>query len=202
MTQQRTILNSSKCLGRHESVIIDKLVPFFKNLGYCVFPHSRFNIAWGNIISDIDLLAVKNNEITLVEVKSSKDNLGRAKKQLANIRDYVDYTFVATDYHPRKFPFRKAGWIYANERVEIMKKAQKINNTPTYFSVDGIPKKCLFRLCSVKHLKHKKTDTKRTLVNKLLYNNNLSFKKELQEIVTCNRQCDSDCPIWNFKQAQ
>ncbi len=96
------ILKSSKREGRHESVIIKKLAIFFENLGYQTIPHARFNIAWGNILSDVDLLVLKNDEIVAVEVKSSKDNLKRARKQIENIKDYVDYAYVATNYIPKK----------------------------------------------------------------------------------------------------
>lgn len=83
---ERSILKSSKRIGKYEAPIIKKLEPFFQNQGFQVVPHARFNISWGNIISDIDLLLIKENKVGIVEVKSSHDNLKRAKNKFQTLK--------------------------------------------------------------------------------------------------------------------
>ncbi len=196
MIKADNILKSSKREGRHESVIIKKLVVFFENLGYQTIPHARFNIAWGNILSDVDLLLLKNDEIVAVEVKSSKDNLKRARKQIENIKDYVDYAYVATNYIPRKFSLRNTGLIYVNGSVVILKSPKLLSDNPRLFSLDSLPKKCLCRWTKTKNQSYS-NKSKSELANQILNNSN-ELKSKVKEIVTCGLNCDHDCPIWNF----
>ena len=149
---ERSILKSSKRIGKYEATIIEKLEPFFQNQGFQVVPHARLNISWGNIISDIDLLLIKENKVGIVEVKSSHDNLKRAKKQISNIKDYVDFAYIATDFKPRKLPTQIAGWIFVKDEVTIMKYPQTISNEPSHYSVDSLPKKCLERYLEQKNM--------------------------------------------------
>jgi Holliday junction resolvase len=190
------ILKSSKHEGRHESVIIKKLVVFFENLGYHAVPHARFNIAWGNILSDVDLLLLKNDEIVAVEVKSSKDNLKRARKQIENIKDYVDYVYVATNYIPRKFSLRNAGLIYVNGSVVILKSSKLLGDSPRLYSLDSLPKKCLCRWAKTQnHIYSQKS--KLDLASQIIKDSD-EIKSKVKEIVTCGLDCDYGCPIWNF----
>lgn len=103
------VLLSSKREGAYEARIIRRLVPFFENMGFEAVPHARLNIAWGNIISDIDLLLIKDGTLGAVEVKSSRDNMRRAGRQIDGLRDFVGFVYVATDYTPRRFRFRTTG---------------------------------------------------------------------------------------------
>ena len=192
------VLLSSKREGIHEAKIIKRLIPFFKNKGFQVVPHARFNIAWGNILSDIDLLLIKDDMIGVVEVKSSKDNLKRAKKQIDNIKDYADFVYIATDYIPRKFQFPKVGLIYVGEYVAILKETKSFTNPTRLQSIDSIPKKCLCRISDVKQIKYQKNMSKFKLAEQILHNAQNEIKKELQQIVTCGLRCDTQCPIWNF----
>lgn len=192
------ILKSSKREGRHESIIIKKLVVFFENLGYQAIPHARFNIAWGNILSDVDLLLLKNNEIIAVEVKSSKDNLKRARKQIENIKDYVDYAYVATNYVPRKFSIRNTGLIYVNGHVVILKRPKLLNDGTRLFSLYSLPKKCLCRWTKIRNQSYSQK-SKSELANQIL-DNPVDVKSKVKEIVTCGLDCDYGCPIWNFEK--
>jgi len=191
------ILKSSKHEGRHESVIIKKLVVFFENLGYRAIPHARFNIAWGNILSDVDLLLLKNDEIILVEVKSSKDNLKRARRQIENVKDYVDYAYVATDYIPRKFSLRNAGLIYVNGNIVILKSPKLLSDNPRLFSLYSLPKKCLCRWTKIRNQSYSQK-SKSELANQIL--NSDALKPKVKEIVTCGLNCDHGCPIWDFEK--
>ncbi len=202
MTGGLNILRSSKRKGKHEVKIIIKLIPFFENKGYRVIPHARFNIAWGNILSDIDLLLIKDQHIGVVEVKSSKDNLSRATRQIDNIKDYVDFMYIATDYTPRKFLFKDVGLIIVNQHVQIIKTSEAFAEKPRLFSINSIPKKCLCRIFDVKKIKYSKNSSKSKLARQILNNSQNNLKKELQQIVTCGLECDTQCPIWTFKHKQ
>ena len=190
------ILRSSKREGRHESVIIRRLALFFEDLGYQTIPHARFNIAWGNILSDVDLLLLKNDEIIAVEVKSSKDNLKRAKRQIENIRDYVDYAYVATNYIPRKFSLRNAGLIYVNGNVVILKRPKHLSDAPKLYSLDSLPKKCLCRWAKAENQTYSNR-SKSDLAARILHDSD-GIKPKVKEIVTCGLDCDRGCPIWGF----
>jgi hypothetical protein len=200
MIQSNNILKSSKVEGKFEAPIIKKIVTYFEDLGYDALPHARFNVSWGNILSDIDVLIVKDNIVGLIEVKSSHDNLKRARKQIDNIKDYVDFVYVATDYIPRKFPFRKIGWLYVDKNVSEMKKPCFFTSQPKYLSVDWIPKKCLNRICSHKELTCSSNATKQVLVDNIVEKSNSNLKEELKEIVTCGLNCETHCPIWEFQK--
>jgi len=193
------VLKSSKREGRHESVIIKKLAVFFENLGYQAVPHARFNIAWGNILSDVDLLLLKNDEIVAVEVKSSKDNLKRARRQIENIKDYVDYAYVATNYVPRKFSLRNAGLIYVNGRVVILKSPKLLSDSPRFYSLDSLPKKCLCRWAKTENQSYS-NKSKSDLASHILNGSN-GIKSKVKEIVTCGLNCDHGCPIWSFDKS-
>lgn len=141
MIDHTKILKSRKRLGKHEKQIIETLSDYFEKIGYKVLPHSRFDIAWGSILSDIDLLLIKNDTLTLVEVKSSKDNLSRVKKQFEEIRDYVDYVYIATDYYPKKWPLDNTGRIVIKDGIiDFLKKPEKIEQIPTVNSIMSLKK--------------------------------------------------------------
>lgn len=179
-------------------MIIKKLVVFFESLGYQTIPHARFNIAWGNILSDVDLLLLKNDKIAAVEVKSSKDNLKRARKQIEHIKDYVDYAYVATNYIPRKFSLRNTGLIYVNGSVVILKRPKLLSDDPRLYSIDSLPKKCLCRWATTNTQSYS-NKPKSYLANHIL-NTSDGLKSKVKEIVTCGLNCDHGCPIWDFEK--
>ncbi len=196
---ERSILKSSKRIGKYEAPIIKKLEPFFQNQGFQVVPHARFNISWGNIISDIDLLLIKENKVGIVEVKSSHDNLKRAKKQISNIKDYVDFAYIATDFKPRKLPTPIAGWIFVKDEVTIMKHPRTINNEPSHFSVDSLPKKCLKRYLDQKNISSKGM-SKYEITNNIMSFPTKNLKEEVKSMATCGQECDTSCPISEFEK--
>lgn len=195
---QRTILKSSKRVGKYESVIIKKLEPFFQNQGFQVVPHARFNISWGNILSDIDLLLIKENKVGIIEVKSSHDNLKRAKKQILKIKDYVDFAYIATDFKPRKLPTPIAGWIFVKDEVTIMKHPRIIDNAPTRYSVESLPKKCLKLYLNQKNIPPKRM-SKYEITSNILSIFPENLKEEVKSMATCGQQCDTSCPIPEFE---
>lgn len=200
MIEQVNILKSSKKIGRHEEKIINQLESFFNDQGFHVASHARFNISWGNILSDIDLLVFKDNLLGVVEVKSSKDNLGRAQSQINKIKDYVDFVYVATDYLPKRFSIKNTGLIYVNGSVNIIKRAKLLKDKPNLYSMYSIPKKCLCRISEVKGMGTSKNQQKEEIARKLILQASYRTREELKEIVTCGLHCNTNCPIWNFEK--
>ena len=199
MMIQRTILKSSKKIGKYEAPIIKKLESFFQNQGFQVVPHARLNISWGNILSDIDLLLIKENKVGIVEVKSSHDNLKRAKKQISNIKDYVDFAYIATDFKPRKLPAPIAGWIFVKDEVTIMKNPRIINKEPSHYSVDSLPKKCLERYLNQKNISPKGM-SKYEITSNIMSLPTENLKEEVKSMATCGQECDTNCPIPEFEK--
>jgi len=198
MIKTLNILKSSKKVGIYEEVIIKKLIPFFKNQGYEVIPHARFNVSWGNILSDVDMLLIKDNKLTLIEVKSSKDHLERARNQIKKIQDFVDFVYIATDYHPRKWTFRNVGLLVVNGKIDIIKTPKLIEKKPKLESVNWLQKKCLSRMIEEQGEKVTKLN-KMELSCKIIKNSNQkSLKNEIKEVVTCGLDCEYGCPIWEF----
>ena len=190
-------LTSCKKIGKYEHVIMQKLMSFFTNEKYYAIPHVRLNISWGSIISDIDMLLIKDDTIGIIEIKSSHDHLQNAKRQILNIVDYVDFAYIATDFKPRKLPISLAGWIYVHDEVVIKKHPKPISKTPSAHSVNSLPKKCLKR-----YLKHKGNlpngITKYELTNNIMSHCTKNLKNEVKTMATCGQECDTNCPIWNF----
>lgn len=184
--QPTNILTSTKREGRYEKSIIHKLKIFFENQDFHVIPHARFNIAWGSMLSDLDLLLIKDNMLTLVEVKSSKDNIGRVKKQFHSIQDYVDYYYIATDFLPKKIPLQDAGWILVTENIEIKNNPKKLERFPTLDSVLLLKKQSLHPLLGISESEAKQF-SKYELAYKITQKSDKSHLKDsLKAIVTCN----------------
>ncbi len=196
---ERSILRSSKRIGKYEAPIIKKLEPFFQNQGFQVVPHARLNISWGNIISDIDLLLIKEKKVGIVEVKSSHDNLKRAKKQISNIKDYVDFAYIATDFKPRKLPTPIAGWIFVKDEVTIMKQPRTFHNEPSHYSVNSLPKKCLERYLNQKNISSKGM-SKYEITHNIMSLSTKNLKEEVKSMATCGQECETNCPISEFEK--
>jgi hypothetical protein len=138
---------SSKLLGAHEKPILDSLTTHFQGLGYQAVPHVRFDLAWGAIISDLDLLLEKRGWITAIEVKSSHDRLGKARKQLQRISDYIDFAYVATERLPRKWDDPKIGVIHVTgSNVRFLKEAQRLTQKPRLGSLLALRKVSLLEI--------------------------------------------------------
>ena len=180
------ILTSTKREGKYEKSIIEKLKLFFEDQDYDVIPHARFNVAWGSMLSDLDLLLIKDNILTLVEVKSSRDNIQRVKKQFQSIQDYVDYYYVATDFFPKKIPIRNAGWILVNDSVEIKHNAKKLERSPTLESVLSLKKQSLHFLLGLSEYEAKQFSKYELACKVRAKTKNHHLKNNLKAIVTCS----------------
>lgn len=192
----RNIHKSTKRLGKYEEKIIKTLTEYFSVRGYEVIPHSSLNIAWGSVLSDIDLMLLKNQLLTYVEVKSSRDNLARAEQQIDRIMDYIDYAYVATDKHAPRFEISKVGLIKVEEQtVTILKKAKKFTTKPRFYSVATLKKKCLSRFFGTDD-RHMIPVRKYRLAQHVCTRNDCKLTRDvLQEIVTCGGLCSTNCPI-------
>lgn len=164
--------------------------------GYEVIPHSSLNIAWGSVLSDVDVMLLRDQLLTYIEVKSSKDNLARAEQQIDRIMDYIDYAYVATDKYTAKFEMDKVGLIHVQEQtVTILKKAKKFTNKPRFYSVATLKKKCLSRFFG-KDDRHIIPVKKYRLAQHVYARNDCKLTRDvLQEIVTCGDLCSTNCPI-------
>ena len=194
MVLGQNIAKSTKRMGRYEEKIIESLKKHFLLKGYEVIPHSSLNIAWGSIISDIDVLLLKNQTLTCIEVKSSRDNLARAKQQIDRLMDYVDYAFVATDKQIKSLDVPNVGLLHVEgESITVLKRAKKFSSEPRFYSMVALKKKCIAKFFGTK-------DSHIMIVNKYELAQAVYFKRNcsrecLKEIVTCAGICNVKCPI-------
>jgi hypothetical protein len=190
------INTSTKCVGKHEEQIIQRLAEHFRNENYEVIPHARFNIAWGIIISDIDLLLLKEQLLIYVEVKSQNDNLKKALKQVERVKDFVDYAYVATDKVVTNWNAPHAGLISIDgDTINLVKDVERFDNSPSFSSIASLRKKCLLKFIekSEKCSKHINKYELAKYIHKFMKD---KCKRELlKEIVTCGNCCTGKCPI-------
>ena len=209
---------SAKREGRHEARIIERLVPFFEAAGYDAVPHARFNIAWGSILSDIDLLLVgrggsggaPRQAVAAVEVKSSRDDLRRAPAQVERLLDYADYAYVATDYVPRRFAVRGAGLIVVRGgRVDVVRSAPRAarrGERRAAAAAAALPRKCLLRMAEARGMPASQAGRapKAQLARCVTAGRDATaVGDELAQVATCGGgcACESTCPVWGFERA-
>jgi hypothetical protein len=188
-----SIKKSTKSIGKYEAPLISRLCEHFESLGFKAFPHVRLNIAWGSCLSDIDILLIRDSLVTVIEVKSYRDKLARAEKQLEAISDYVDYSYVATDRLPRHWKSSRSGLLLIKDDVRVVKRASKIVGEPKLDSLIALPKKCLLRFLGQPHqerlLKYEIALRIRNLFD------DESIRQCLKEIVLCQGCSHNECPI-------
>jgi len=182
--------------GNHELPLIEVVAGYFRAQGHLVFPRASLNIAWGTVISDVDLLAAKGNDLIAIEIKSRQDNLGRVDKQIAALKPYVDYVYLATERHVRRSLDSSLGLLRVTEdQVHLIKKPRRINSKPTIGSLAKLRRVCLERIVKETGAKLSKYDL---VEEAYTLRFDPSFRQCLKEIVTCPRTCATDCPIWTY----
>jgi Holliday junction resolvase-like predicted endonuclease len=196
MVLTQNIAQSTKRIGKYEERIILRLTRYFQDNGYEAIPHSRLNIAWGSILSDVDLLLLKDHVLTYVEVKSSRDNIMRAKRQTERVMDYVDYAYVATDRKVRNWAVPNVGLIHVQEEaVTLVRRAKKFSKKPRFCSIIALKKKCLTRFFG-NDSHWLMVINKHELAQHVYAAKGTKCTREcLKEIVTCGESCDTYCPI-------
>ncbi len=188
-------------------------------------PHARFNIAWGSILSDIDLLLVGRGggggggaggggaarpAVAAVEVKSSRDDLRRAPAQVERLLDYADYAYVATDYVPRRFAVRGAGLIVVRGgRVDVVRsapRAARLGERRAAAAAAALPRKCLLRMAEARGMPASQAGRapKARLARCVTAGRGAAaVGDELAQVATCGGgcACDAACPVWGFEGA-
>lgn len=199
MVLAENINGSTKRMGIYEAKIIQNLTQYFRIRGYEAIPHVQLNIAWGSILSEVDLLLLKDGVLTYVEVKSRRDKLSKALRQIDRMKDYVDYACVATNKLVRKWSIPDVGLISVyDDAITLMRKPRRFKNSPSFSSIISLKKKCLARFIG-------NGDACRTYVSKYdlaryvyVVRKNECTRECLKEIVTCGNTCDTTCPIAGF----
>jgi hypothetical protein len=190
------VRNSTKAIGTFEEVLIKRVSDHFRQDGYKVFPHARFNIAWGSSLSDLDVLLIKGETLIVIEVKSKRDKIARAEQQLRSISGYVDYGYVATDRLPRCWDDPVVGLLLVGGIVKTVHRAKRFAGRPAAESLSALRKKCLLRFLGEESdsrlLKYDVAERVRFMGSEE------SIRRCLKRIVTCEGNCETDCPIWRF----
>jgi len=190
---------SPKKEGKYERDIIKEIANFLKNNNYKVREHVSLNIAWSNVLYELDVIGIRENEVTIVEVKSKKDRIMKAKTQMDILRGFADYAYVASDLLIESSNFKEdIGIMFIhNNEVFIIRNAKKISDPITKDMLMKLKKKCVIKLCGNDRSYNKMN--KQNLVN--LFLNNIDkedLKVEVKNIVFCSQRC-SNCLIGNEK---
>jgi Holliday junction resolvase len=183
-------------MGKYEEVIIQRLAEYFRDRGYEVVPHSRLNISWGSVISDVDLLLLKDGFLTYVEVKSCRDKIARAPQQVQQNVDFVDYAYVATERKVSNWNVPDVGLINIQENsIKIARRAKRFIHKPNFLSILTLKKKCLAKFFgpNIDYLMH--VDKYELAQNVYTLKSKKCTRSYLREIVTCGESCALFCPI-------
>lgn len=138
---------SSHTLGKYEAPIIDKVSKYLEKDGFTVYPHAALNMVYGHNDTDVDVLGVKNGEITAIEVKSSHDNPRKALEQGKKMTGLVDHYYLAIE-KPIKFDF-PWGIMMVKDDVVIIKEAENCLNI-SMSSLMYLLKPCLNKISGTK----------------------------------------------------
>lgn len=203
MCERGDLIPSSKKIGKFELALLKVLIPRFKAMGFQVYPHVQLNISWGNIISDVDLVVRSTDKLLGIEVKSSRDSLKNVLKQLDRMLDFFDGIYVATDRPKegieKRLPDQRIGLLTISNGIVAERTCGFLYDKPRESSMMRLRKICLSRLSVT--LNGKNSPSKIRLVSQIHENmdgENLRFV--LKSIVTCERKCDTDCPIWTLEK--
>jgi Holliday junction resolvase-like predicted endonuclease len=199
-----TLKTSCKVLGKYERQLMEIIVKHFELQGFTVIPHTRFNIAWSNLFSDIDILMLKDGFVHIIEIKSHRDRLVRAFRQIDKIQDFADFVYIATETVPRSWNKCNIGLLVvdlARRSIDIVHEPQIMRCNPRIQTVSTFQRKCLNRTLAMHGVKKEWVDFlyKQQLAELVLTKTDpRSLRYYLKEIATCGRECENDCPIWNF----
>lgn len=139
---------SPKKEGKLERDIIPKVAKFFRERRYETKEHVSMNLAWGRVLSEIDLIATKEEKIAVVEVKSKRDKVIRARRQLDKMRSLADYCFIASETIVRESCFSDDTGILlvGDDRIWLIRDARKLNEPVTKGTLLSLKKECLMEL--------------------------------------------------------
>ena len=185
-----SITPSPKVEGVHEKLIIDILVSYFRSKNFWVKRHVSLNFAWGNVLSEIDLLLLKDNKIYVVEVKSKKDKLLHAKKQLLNLMPYVDYIYLCMekDDYINNIDDSIGIILYKNEMVNIINEPKLINLDIIKTDLLKLKRNCLLKIINRKIPKNLDKEHLCNII--LLEHTQNKIKSYLRQILLCDKDCN------------
>jgi hypothetical protein len=136
--------------GIYEKPIILALERYFDSKGFSTYVNAHLNIAWGTVISDVDLLLIRKKEVIAIEVKSKKDVFRKAFFQLEKIASFIDKGFIATDDENTANKFRRTdsqmGILYVNLKsndIVIKKSAKTYEINPSSTAISCLKRCCL-----------------------------------------------------------
>ncbi|XHH10241.1 MAG: hypothetical protein ACFCUE_06310 [Candidatus Bathyarchaeia archaeon] len=192
------MLESSKKIGKYENPLMQKISGALSSDGYDVLTHVRLNIAWSNVISDIDVIAISEKETIIMEVKSSHDNFYKAFSQLKNLEGFADKLYIATDKPVNTIKMDKwvdesIGLICVEEKkLKIIKPAKYFCAFPKVGAISQLRKKCLFHLANLLGVPAylSKAEIENRLVGTF---NSLELKMVIKQIVLCEGNCEKNC---------
>lgn len=196
------MIPSAKKLGRYERQLLGILISYFESKGFRVYPHVQLNISWGNIISDVDLVAMREDMLVGVEVKSRRDKFQHAFQQIDNIRDFFDRVYIASDnplqFLEKNWEDRRVGLFFIKDGKVSEREGELLLAKPRHSALLTLRKICLSRLA--KAIKGKGTGNKSKLADDIsMEMSEEHLKLILKSIVTCERTCETICPIWDFE---
>jgi Holliday junction resolvase len=197
------MLKSSKQIGRFEKPLFKPLACLFEEEGYTVLTHTRLNIAWSNVISDIDVLARSDETIIITEVKSDHDAFYKGFDQLEKLKGFADKLYIATNrdlesLEKEKWRDKSIGLIFiGKQNAKIIRPAEPIRSLHAKDSLSQLKKKCLIRLArllGVPTYLSKKAIEKRLRAKF----NDRDLKIIVKNIILCDSSCSNDCILEPF----
>jgi hypothetical protein len=197
------LIPSSKRIGKYENDLVNLLNQYFEERGYRTYPHVQLNIAWGNIISDIDLIVESGDMLFGIEVKSRRDDFRRIFRQIDRMSDFFDGIYVASDKSEwsleKKLESDGVGLLIISNGQIIEKKCEQIHTKPRHSAMMRLRKICLSRLATA--VNGTKALNKKKLASHILAEmTGEHLRLILKSIVTCTKECETNCPIWNFEK--
>jgi Holliday junction resolvase len=197
------MLKSSKERGRFEKPLIQSLERHFKEEGFSVLTHARLNIAWSNVISDIDILAVSDDRVVIIEVKSDHDDFYKGFNQLKKLKGFADNLYIATNRKPESLKSEKwrdesIGLIHVNnQNIEVLRPARKIRSLSKKDTFSQLKRKCLVRLTRLLNVPTHvpKVEIERRLRMKF---DEKDLKVIAKRIALCKEDCENDCILEPF----
>lgn len=196
------MIPSSKKMGAYERQLLGILTSYFESRGFKVYPHVQLNIAWGSIISDVDLVAMRDDTLVGVEVKSRRDKFKHAFQQVERIRDFFDRVYIASD-KPKQFleknwQDKTIGLLFIENGKVAEREGEKLLTKPNHSALVMLRKICLLRLA--KAIKGVSSGSKSKLAfDILMETRGEHLRSILKSIVICERTCETVCPIWDFE---
>lgn len=159
--------------------------------------HVRLNVAWSSIVSDVDVLATNGLDLIAVEVKSSRDNLARASKQLHALDSYVDYVYLAMETAKETVIDKEIGILLVQgDHVVCPRLPTRLTGRPDIASMARLQRICLSRIATESHWFGSKLSLAEAARGAL---DGEELRRCVGEVVTCMRQCETSCPIRKFQ---